>query len=97
MIEGRNIAFQSTLSEIAIELSDQYPGLIDLVQFNNDLVSGEGKDAFVADLQEVQRLSITRLPSLVFRRQGRQALISSGYKPYESLLGIVEELVPELK
>jgi predicted DsbA family dithiol-disulfide isomerase len=61
------------------------------------MVSPEGKDAFVADLQEVQRLAITRLPSLVFRRQGRQALISSGYKPYESLVRIVEELVPEWK
>ena len=97
MAEGRNIAFQSTLSEIAIEIADEYPGLIDIAQFNDDLVSKEGKDAFVADLQEVQRLAITRLPTLIFRKPGRPSLITSGYKPYESLVGIVEELVPELK
>lgn len=96
MTEGRNIAYQSNLTEIAIEIADEYPGLIDLAQFNSDMISSEGKDAFTADLQEVQRLAITRLPTLIFRRQGKQALITSGYKPYDSLIKIAEALVPEL-
>jgi predicted DsbA family dithiol-disulfide isomerase len=97
MLQGKNIALQSVLLEIAHDFATSNPALFDARRFEQDLQEGSGKEAFRADLKEVQSLQITRFPTLIFRKSGHAPLIVSGHRPYAVLLDIMQQIAPELK
>jgi hypothetical protein len=57
---------------------------------------GGAKDSFNLDLHEVRNLGITRLPIQISRWECEPSMITSGFKPYEALIGIVEKIAPDL-
>jgi predicted DsbA family dithiol-disulfide isomerase len=97
MLQGRNIAVQSVLVQEAHSFAAPHPALFDAVLFERHLIEGAGKEAFNADLQEVQRMKINRFPTLIFRRAGKPSLLLSGYRPYVVLLDVMQQLAPELQ
>jgi predicted DsbA family dithiol-disulfide isomerase len=94
MLEGRHIAVQSVLTDIARAVALEHPDL-DEDLFLFDLSTGKGKDAFNKDLNEVQQMQIHRFPTLIFRRVGMPSLMLSGHKPYVKLLEVMQQLAPE--
>ncbi len=97
MLQGKNIALQSVLLHVAQDLEEQDSTLFSASQFQKDMQEHKGKEAFRADLQEVQSLQISRFPTLIFRRSGHKSLMVSGHRPYAVLLDIMQQIAPELK
>jgi predicted DsbA family dithiol-disulfide isomerase len=97
MIEGKNIALQSIISDVAHKFSEQQPELFDATQFEIDLTGDEGKEAFRADLEEVQSLKISRYPTLIFRKEGQPSMIVSGHRQYIVLLELMQKIAPDLE
>lgn len=97
MVEGRNIAIQSQLVQVARDLTLKHPNLLDEKQFLQDLEQGRGQKAFAADLQEVRSRQITRFPTLIFRRMGYKPILISGHRTYSVLLNVMRQIGPELE
>jgi putative protein-disulfide isomerase len=91
---GINISRQSTLVHIAQQLKSIYTDF-DIDEFENCLVDGRGLEAFKADIRETKEHNITRLPSLIFRQPGKASLFITGYKPYDYLLDVIQQLLTE--
>lgn len=96
MLTGRNIARQDILVEVAVRLSKEQPGLIDLQQFESDLTNERGLEAFRADWQETQNRNISRTPTLILRARNTPAIMLTGYRPYAVLLQAIEQVAPGL-
>jgi putative protein-disulfide isomerase len=97
MVEGKNIAKQELLIEIAENLANNYPGLINVRQFAADLVSDKGLEAFRPDWQETQNRNITRTPTLILRSENSPAILLTGYRPYKVLLEAVRQISPAIE
>ncbi|MEI6947018.1 DsbA family protein [Paraflavisolibacter sp. H34] len=93
MVQGRNIALQSVLVELAAEMAAQERGSLDAARFSADLVGDSALEAFRRDLQEVQYRGINRFPTLVFRRHDRPSLITTGFCPYDHLQELMKKLL----
>lgn len=89
---GVNISRQSTLVDIARQLQLTYPGF-DINEFENSLVDGIGLEAFKADIRETKENNITRLPALILRQAGKASLFIMGYKSYDYLLDVIQQLL----
>jgi predicted DsbA family dithiol-disulfide isomerase len=94
MIEGKNIAKQEVLINVAEKLATNDPGIINTSQFCNDLTGKNGLEAFRSDWQEVQNRNITRFPSLIIRGLNKQAIMITGYRPYPVLLDAIKQISP---
>src|SRR4051812_11157078 len=94
MLHGKNIAKQPVLIDVAKRLAKEYPGIVDLDQFVNDLTNDNGLEAFRLDWQETQNRNIGRTPTLIMRGQNKPAIIVTGYRPYSVLLEAVEQVAP---
>lgn len=97
MLTGKNIASQEVLIEVANDLATKRSGLIDAGQFADDLVNGNGLNAFRADWQEAQNQNISRTPTLIMRSNIKPAIIITGYRPYSALLQAVAQVAPGFK
>lgn len=97
MLEGRNIAKQAVLIEIAEGLINKYPTSLSLQRFASDLTDGPGLEAFRLDWQETQNRHITRTPTLIMRTPGKQAIMLTGYRPYAALLEAIKQISPEIE
>lgn len=98
MLHGRNIAKQQVLNEIAQELSMANAAVFSADQFSADTVKERGLDAFRPDVIEVQTRQISRFPTLLFRNAATgQAIIMTGYRPYEALLEALQQVAPGLQ
>jgi putative protein-disulfide isomerase len=91
MLNGKNIANNSVLLEVADILSKQRFDF-DLSTFEDDIKNGNGLESFRKDLQEVKMKSIIRFPSLIMKNAEGKALIMTGYRPFEVLLNAAEKL-----
>jgi len=91
MLNGKNIANNSVLLEVADILSKQRFDF-DLSTFEDDIKNGNGLESFRKDLQEVKMKSIIRFPSLIIKNAKGKALIMTGYRPFEVLLNAAEKL-----
>jgi putative protein-disulfide isomerase len=91
---GINISRQSTLINLGEQLKLKYPDF-DMDEFENSLVGGTGLIAFKADIRETKEHNITRLPALILRQPGKASLFIMGYKPYDYLLNVIQQLVSE--
>lgn len=94
MLNRRNIARPSVLLEIAEETAQQFAAF-DVDRFAVDRDSTQARAAFADDVRQARYLGINRFPALAVRREGRPGLIAIGYRPYEALERLVQDLVPE--
>jgi len=85
MTNGLNIAKEEVLLNTASMLQKQFPSF-NSDRFTDDLCNGNGREAFRADLHEVQVKNITRFPSLLIRRPEQPSILIAGYRQYESLM-----------
>lgn len=97
MLQGKNIAKQEVLMQVAEKLISDYPGLINLNQFTNDLTNDNGLEAFRPDWQETQNRNITRTPTLIMRSPNKPAIMLIGYRPYSVLLEAIKQVAPAIK
>lgn len=97
MIEGRNVAKQSVLLEVAEQLQSEQPGLLELEKFAQDLINDNGLEAFRKDWQEAQNSNINRFPTLIIRSANSKPVIFTGYRPYDVLFDTLVRLEPQLK
>jgi len=97
MIEGKNIAKQNVLTELARKLAAAHPNLLDTGKFEADLTNDKGLEAFRKDWQETQNRNITRFPTLILRSPGSPAIMLTGYRPYPVLLDAIKQIAPEIK
>ena len=96
MIEGKNIAKQEVLIQLAEKLAGVSKGILNIDKFCNDLTGGIGLEAFRADWQEVQSRNITRFPALIIRAVNKQAIMITGYRPYSVLLDAIKQISPSI-
>jgi predicted DsbA family dithiol-disulfide isomerase len=96
MLHGENISVQSVLLKTAEALA-QTGVPFDLKQFDEDLKTNRGRDAFRNDLHEVQNRGINRFPSLVFSSPHHASLLITGYRPYEALVDVLKQMQPGIE
>ncbi|MCW3108236.1 MAG: DsbA oxidoreductase, partial [Segetibacter sp.] len=96
MLQGKNIAKQEVLMQVAEKLISDYPGLLNLNQFITDLTSDCGLEAFRPDWQETQNRNITRTPTLILRSPNK-AIMLTGYRPYSVLLEAIKQVAPAIE
>lgn len=93
MLQGKNIARQDVLISVAQFLADNYPGLLDIERFVQDLTNNDnGIEAFRIDLNEVQNRNITRFPTLIMRSSNKPSIIITGFRPYPVLLDAIKQV-----
>jgi putative protein-disulfide isomerase len=97
MLRGKNIAEVPVLFEVADQLADTIPSLLDAERFRQEWESKKGIDAFRKDLADVRSKNIKRFPSLLFRRQDKAPMLLQGYRPYAVWLQLMQQLSPECK
>lgn len=97
MLEGKNIAKQQVLIEVAEKLANDFKGLLNLNQFANDLTNDNGLEAFRLDWQESQNRNISRTPTLIIRCGNKPAIMLTGYRPYPVLLQAVKHVAPDIQ
>lgn len=97
MVEGKNIAKQDVLFEIADRLVNKYPSILDLHQFASDLTNDNGLEAFRKDWHEAQNRGISRTPTLILQSQRKPAIMLTGYRPYSALLEAVKQVSPKIE
>src|SRR5689334_17783098 len=91
---GINICSQSTLIHLAGELKIKFPDF-DLEEFEDTLLNGASLEAFKANVRETKEYNITRLPALILRQSGKASLLIMGYKSYDYLLDVIQQLLSE--
>ena len=96
MIEGRNIAREGVLLEVAREVQESRPELFDSDRFGKALAGADVRAAFEDDLREGRYRGIARYPCLVMRRSGAPAEALVGWRPYGALLHAIRAYAPEL-
>jgi putative protein-disulfide isomerase len=96
MLQGKNIAKEDVLFEVAKDLAAHQPQLLNAAQFEADYQQGKGQQAFREDLQKVRFGNITRFPALVLKKQGQRSIIIVGFRPYNVLLEALQQIAPEL-
>lgn len=95
MLEMQNISRQEVLENIAQKLAKTNPGF-NRQRFAEDLVNGVGLEAFRADWNGAQMQRIERYPTLIFKRKNQRSILFSGYKPYQALLQVFQQIAPDL-
>jgi putative protein-disulfide isomerase len=93
MVNGQNIAKTEVLQSIAATLTTAADHF-NIDQFNKDLLSDNGIEAFRKDLNEVQSRGVDRFPTFIIRYNQR-AVMLTGYRPYEVLVETIEKLRAE--
>jgi putative protein-disulfide isomerase len=93
MGEGRNIARQSILFEIAEKFALDVPHF-NIRKFEHDYKGNNGTEAFRSDLGEVHTYNINRFPTLIIRSGNERAISLSGYHNFTRLMEVIETLVP---
>lgn len=92
MLNGKNIARQNVLFEIAEQLADELN--FDVQQFKEDYTTGAGIEAFKKDLQQVQYKNINRFPTLTVSNNNKSGIIITGYRSYNSLIDALKNFIP---
>lgn len=96
MIDGIDIGNADELIALAHSLKLKFADF-DVKTFIRQLTNGEATEAFKSDLQEIKIKGITRFPTLLFRSQGGGGLLTTGYRPYATLLEALHEVCPGIQ
>jgi predicted DsbA family dithiol-disulfide isomerase len=97
MLDGKNIAKENVLIEIAEKLTNEKKNNFDLKRFQADLKNDNGLEAFRKDLQETQYRNIKRFPTFIMKSPWHKGLIVTGYRPYSILLDSLKLVAPHLQ
>lgn len=93
MLQGKNIAQQDVLTNIAHNLAESSPALLDIDRFMYDFSkSDNGIEAFRKDLNEALSKNITRYPTLILRSANKPSIIITGYRPYSVLIDAMKQV-----
>lgn len=93
MGEGRNIAQKQVLLDVAAQTEKDHPGQFNYGLFTKHLLSDTVLEAFKRDLAATAERRITRFPTLLVRLQGSPLAVTlTGYRPYESMVAVLEKL-----
>lgn len=96
MVEGRNIARDTVLDDIARAIARDRPDLLEIERFRSDFAGPEALAALEEDVREARFRRIGRFPCLGLRRPGAAAAWLVGWRPYAALLKVVCDFAPEL-
>jgi len=96
MLNGKNIAQQNVLFEIADDLQREQSSF-DADKFKADMKNDNGIEAFRSDLQQAQYRNINRYPTLILRQANKPAIMMTGYRPYPVLLDALKQVAPDLQ
>jgi putative protein-disulfide isomerase len=88
MTRGLNIAKQEILIAVAREVQAVYPAF-NVELFTEDLLNGNGREAFRQDLQEIKIRDITRFPTFIIQEYGMPSKLLTGYRTYDELHSIL--------
>lgn len=91
MAEGKNIARQEVLFDVARKLSID-DKTFDPARFKEDFFGKHGQDALRADLAEVSYYRINRFPALIVKSPAEKTIVISGYRKWEEVLKIMEPM-----
>ncbi|MBF9254582.1 DsbA family protein [Pontibacter sp. 172403-2] len=97
MLQGRNIAKREVLLDVAKELSESKPELLDYTAFERELTGQVARKAFEEDLQQVRYHLIGRYPTLTISKPGQTGVMIVGYRPYDALVTALGQAAPELQ
>jgi putative protein-disulfide isomerase len=92
MTRVQNIARTEVLLDLAKQVDQQFPEVLDLSRFETDLNSEASREAFRKDLEKVRYHQIGRFPTITLTRPGRQGILITGYRPYEVLTQALKKL-----
>jgi putative protein-disulfide isomerase len=90
MLEGKNIAKETVLLEIAAELEKDAAIDFNLPQFKADMKSSTALELLRKDLDEVASLRIHRFPTLVIKRVQHPSLLIKGFHSAAAIMEIAE-------
>lgn len=97
MLQGINVSKAGALLKIADTLAIEQPDVLNILQFTEDLSTNRAKDAFQKDLAEVRLNNIVRCPTLIFRYEGKPSLVITGYRLYNGLLKVLQQIAPGIQ
>jgi len=97
MLEGKNIAKEDVLIQIARQLHNDASYTLDMEKFMADFKNDNGLEAFRNDLQEINYRQVRRFPTIIMRSPWHQGVIITGYRPYAELLAAVKIVAPQLE
>ncbi|MER2999205.1 DsbA family protein [Pontibacter populi] len=98
MLHGKNISERDVLLQVAGELAEELPDLLDVSAFERELGGEEARQAFKQDLMQVRLHAISRFPTLTIKRVGEeQGVMVVGYRTYEALQQALLQVVPDLQ
>jgi predicted DsbA family dithiol-disulfide isomerase len=97
MLHGQNISKKQVLSELAFQLSSEPLLDFDVNRFEEDMINDKALEFFRKDMQEVNNHNLNRFPTLIFRHPPQQAIMITGYRPYEVLLDAFNTIAPGIE
>ncbi|WP_245558419.1 DsbA family protein [Fulvivirga imtechensis] len=97
MTELRDVARGDVLQQIAHEVAEEWPGLLDDEQFEHDFSSRAALSDFKKDLKRVKQIGINRYPTLTLKVKGRKGVMITGYRPYSVLLQALQSVCPGIQ
>jgi putative protein-disulfide isomerase len=84
MVQGRNIAMQATLLDLAGALELLIPEF-DIIEFETDLLWGRGLIGFRDDLKDARKYNIQQFPTFIIQRNNGPVTTLRGYHTFEAL------------
>lgn len=96
MLRMMDVSDKQVLLQIANELAEQYPDIMNFAQFELDLSSKRALNLLKSDLRKVKARGISRYPSLVFKKKGKRGIIITGYRPYDVLVEAVRKIQSDI-
>ncbi|MBZ9796087.1 DsbA family protein [Mesorhizobium sp. ES1-4] len=96
MVEGRNVAKEGVLVNIAHELAKARPDLLDPGRFEVDFTGVEARTAVESDVREARFRGVGRFPCLGLSRPGADRAWMVGWRPWRELLAGLVAYMPDL-
>lgn len=96
LIQGRNIAREDVLVDVAKALAEARPDLLEVSRFEADFAGVAARSALEDDVREARFRGVGRFPCLGLRRPGADPAWLVGWRPWEELLRAVREFAPDL-
>ncbi|TPL75232.1 DsbA family protein [Mesorhizobium sp. B2-3-13] len=96
MVEGRNIAKEEVLADIAHELAKARPDLLEPKRLELDATGAEARAALEEDVREARFRGVGRFPCLSLSRPGADRAWIVGWLPWDELLARLLAYAPDV-
>ncbi|MEX2593813.1 MAG: DsbA family protein [Anditalea sp.] len=94
MENRKNIAKTEVIAEVAEDLANVQPALLDMDRFKKEYNGDLSRESFRQDLKKVKLNNIGRFPTLTINKGSETGIMITGYRPYEALLAAVKQVCP---